>query len=126
MKRIKIFVASFAILFGLGLSVVSMASPVGAVDALAEGCKNNPDSALCVQSNSNDLGTVIKTVVDVLLYILGIISVIVLIIAGIRYSTSQGDPKTVETAKNTILYAIIGIGIAFSAWAIVDWVVGRF
>ena len=49
-----------------------------------------------------------------------------LIIGGIRYVISQGDAKQIESAKNTILYAVIGIIVALLAYAIVTFVVNSF
>lgn len=59
---------------------------------------------------------------NIILYIVGIISVIMLIWGGIRYITSGGDNKKVTDAKNTVLYAIIGLIIAILAFAIVNFV----
>jgi hypothetical protein len=67
---------------------------------------------------------IFTTVVNVLLFIIGAISVIMLIIGGIRYTVSAGDSSNVTAAKNTIMYAIIGLIIAFLAFAIVNWVLG--
>ena len=66
---------------------------------------------------------VFKQVTNTILYIVGIIAVIMLIIGGIRYVTSGGDAKKVTDAKNTVLYAIIGLVIAFLAFAIVNFVI---
>jgi hypothetical protein len=63
------------------------------------------------------------TIVNILLFIIGAISVIMLIIGGIRYTTSAGDSGNVTGAKNTILYAIIGLVVAFLAYAVVNWVI---
>lgn len=67
-------------------------------------------------------GGIFTTIVNILLYIIGAIAVIMLIIGGIRYVTSGGDSSAVTAAKNTILYAIIGIIIALLAYAIVNFV----
>lgn len=69
---------------------------------------------------------IFKTIVNVLLFIIGAIAVIMLIIGGIRYTTSNGDSNQVTAAKNTILYAIIGIIVAILAYAIVNFVIGAF
>ena len=68
-------------------------------------------------------GGVFLTVVNVLLFIIGAISVIMLIYGGIRYTTSGGNANNVTAAKNTIMYAIIGLIVAIFAFAIVNWVV---
>ena len=64
-----------------------------------------------------------KQVTNTVLYIVGIIAVIMLIIGGIKYVISGGDSKKVTDAKNTILYAIIGLIIAFLSYAIVNFVI---
>jgi multisubunit Na+/H+ antiporter MnhB subunit len=56
------------------------------------------------------------------LFLIGAISVIMLIIGGIRYTVSAGDSGNVTAAKSTIMYAIIGLIVAFLAFAIVNWV----
>lgn len=56
------------------------------------------------------------------LYAVGAISVIMLIWGGLRYVISGGDGKKVTDAKNTILYALIGLILAFLAYAIVNFV----
>ena len=66
---------------------------------------------------------VFKTVTNILLYIIGAVSVIMLIIGGIRYVVSGGDQSAVTSAKNTILYAIVGIVVAILAFAAVNFVV---
>jgi len=69
-------------------------------------------------------GSIFTTVVNVLLFIIGALSVIMLIWGGIRYTTSGGNSSSVTAAKNTIMYAIIGLVVAFLAYAIVNWVLG--
>jgi uncharacterized membrane protein len=72
------------------------------------------------------VGGIFETVTNVLLFIIGAISVIMLIIGGIRYVVSGGDSSAVTSAKNTILYAIVGIVVAILAFALVKFVVGSF
>lgn len=69
---------------------------------------------------------IFKTITNVLLFIIGAISVIMLIIGGIRYTISSGDSAAVTSAKNTILYAIVGIIVALLSYAIVNFVLGSF
>lgn len=70
--------------------------------------------------------SVFKDVTNVLLFIVGAIAVIMLIIGGIRYTTSNGDSNQVTAAKNTILYAIVGIIVAILAYAVVNFVIDAF
>lgn len=72
-----------------------------------------------------DAGGIFERVTSLLLFLIGAISVIMLIIGGFRYVVSGGDATAVENAKNTILYALIGIVIAFLAFAIIQFVLGE-
>lgn len=65
------------------------------------------------------------TITNILLFIIGAIAVVMLIIGGIRYVVSSGDQNAVTSAKNTILYAIIGIVVAFLAYAAVNFVTSQ-
>ncbi|MBC7459225.1 hypothetical protein H7200_00750 [Candidatus Saccharibacteria bacterium] len=122
MKRIKQTILALALVLGMGfLAPVS----VGAVNVIGDQCANNPDSAICGDQNA-DPAVLIKTIVNVLLFIIGLISVIMIIIGGFMYTTSAGDSGQVTKAKNTLLYAVIGLVVAFLAFAIVNYVVNLF
>jgi hypothetical protein len=71
-------------------------------------------------------GAIFKTITNVLLFIIGAVAVIMLIIGGIRYTVSGGDSGAVTSAKNTILYAVVGIIVAVLAYAIVNFVLTSF
>ena len=76
----------------------------------------------CPEDLFGDTGA-FKQITNTVLYIVGIIAVIMLIIGGIRYVVSGGDSKKVTDAKNTVLYAIIGLVICFFSYAIVNFVI---
>lgn len=65
---------------------------------------------------------VFNKITSTVLYAVGIVSVVMLIYGGLRYVMSGGDSKKVTDAKNTILYAIIGLIIAVLSYAIVHFV----
>ena len=69
-----------------------------------------------------NLPSLFATIANVLIFLVGAISVIVLIIGGLRYVISGGNPAQVQGAKNTILYAIVGIVVAVAAFALVSFV----
>lgn len=71
-------------------------------------------------------GGIFRTITNVLLFLIGAISVIMLIIGGIRYVVSGGDSTAVQNAKNTILYAIVGVVVAILAYAVVNFVITSF
>lgn len=77
-------------------------------------------------SDSGSLESNLQTVVNILLFILGAIAVIMIVIGGIRYATSNGDSSAITGAKNTILYSVIGLIVAAMAYAIVNFVVQAF
>lgn len=70
-------------------------------------------------------GGIFQRIADILIFIVGAVAVIMLIIGGLRYVVSGGNKDGVEGAKNTILYAIIGIVVAALAFAAVRFIVGR-
>ena len=102
---------------------VTIAANVG--DASAITLREGAEAARCDECPENLFGNegVFKQVTNVVLYIVGVIAVIMLIIGGIKYVVSGGDAKKVTDAKNTVLYAIIGLVIAFLAFAIVNFVI---
>lgn len=69
-------------------------------------------------------GGVVTTIINTLLFVVGFLSVVMLIIGGIRYVISGGNSAAVTAAKNTILYAIVGLIIALFAYAIINFVIG--
>ena len=106
-------------MLALGLTVATGTLDVAAQIDLTPAQPDNVPTEL-----DGDSG-VFKTVVNILLFIIGLISVIMLIWGGIRYTTSGGNANSVTAAKNTIMYAIIGLVVAIFAYAIVNWVVGE-
>jgi uncharacterized protein YacL len=64
--------------------------------------------------------TIVTTVINTLIWFVGIIAVVFIIFGGIKYATSGGDEKKVASAKNTILYAVIGLVVALLAAVIVN------
>lgn len=110
-----------AVIF-LGLAFMQPSAVYAACD--------NP--AACAQQGTEDVSNGgegltlqegIKTIVNVLLFLIGAIAIIMLIIGGIRYTTSNGDSAQVQSAKNTVLYAVVGLVIALIAYAIVNFVI---
>lgn len=74
-----------------------------------------------VKADTNAVGDALSAT----FIVIGALSVLFVIIGGLKYVTSGGDPAQVGSAKNTILYALIGIVVSLSAMAIVQLVVGE-
>ena len=115
-KALKYVLPAVIILVG-----VLMLMPEASALTLQEGA----EAARCDGCPANLFGDtgVFKKVTNTILYIVGIIAVVMLIIGGIKYVVSGGDSTKVTDAKNTVLYAIIGLVIAFLAFAIVNFVI---
>ena len=113
-------------------SLLGLVALVGDVTTVSAAC--NPSNlsissgAECARGNEQPAelfggeGSIFGRVTNILLFLVGAISVIMLIIGGIRYVVSGGDQAQVTSAKNTILYAIVGIVVAFLAYAAVNFV----
>lgn len=153
MKRLRhIILASFVAL--LGLAVVPMASSVSAINVFDEGAcpstggaggagssvggggtgstggtdtgSSGSSGSICGAAQDDSAEDIIKNVINTLLFVLGMIAVIMIVIGGIRYSTSGGDSTQIQAAKNTILYAVVGLVVAILSFAIVNFVLGAF
>ena len=120
-------VKRFAIILGLLLGVSSTMVPVsaGAINVFDGACKGNNNAEVC-KAKSDSINPLIQTVINILLFAVGTIAVVMIIIGGIRYVTSDGDSSRITSAKNTILYSVIGLIIALLAFAIVNFVVTQF
>lgn len=66
----------------------------------------------------------LSIIINVILSVLGIVAVIVIILGGFTYITSNGDAAKVTKGKNIILYGVIGLVVALLAFAIVNFVLG--
>ena len=91
----------------------------------------NPAAAGAEAARANGMPSVLvgvngafTRITNTILYAVGLIAVFMLVFGGLKYILSGGDSKKVDSAKNTILYAIIGLIIAVFAYAIVNFVIG--
>jgi hypothetical protein len=76
-------------------------------------------------TSSTKLDTFIKDLVDVFSVIVGVVAVIMIIFGGFRYITSGGDSNNISGAKNTIIYAVIGLVVVALAQFIVQFVLNK-
>jgi hypothetical protein len=83
----------------------------------------DPDSADV--DASERVNTIIRLIINIFSLIVGVISVVMIIIGGLKYITSGGDSGNVSGAKNTILYAVIGLVVVALAQVIVRFVLEK-
>lgn len=78
-----------------------------------------------VTTGATDVNGIIKTIINVFSFIVGLVAVIMIIYGGFRYITSGGDSGNIGNAKNTIIYAIIGLVVVALAQFIVQFVLSK-
>jgi cytochrome bd-type quinol oxidase subunit 2 len=134
-KKLQINIA--ALVSALLLAAVPVALPALASAQSIQGnlCQgstlnvNTVDSdAQCgttTQNGTNGINNIITTVINVFSIVVGVVSVIMIIVGGFRYITSGGDSSNVSSAKNTIIYAIIGLVVVALAQFIVQFVLNK-
>ena len=76
-------------------------------------------------SRIGDLPGIVSAIVNTLVLFASIIAVIAIIIGGYQYITSAGNPEKAAQAKNTLLYAIIGLIVVYSAYLIISLIASR-
>lgn len=118
--------AVMSLITTIGVASLLCCVPTYAVKLIdCDGMTKQQCDAVSEKKLANDSDT-IWNVMSTIFGLLAAISVIMIIIGGIKYATSQGDSSAVASAKNTILYAVIGLIVALLATAIVlfikEWI----
>lgn len=115
-------------------SLVLMPSKLYAVDVINSACNNSSTISRPKVCSDNKTGGanplfgphgVITTVVQFLTILVGIAAVVTIIIAGLRFVLAMGDSNTATTARNAILYAVIGLIIALMSQALITFVLNK-
>jgi hypothetical protein len=89
---------------------------------------SNPDGNECAFGGldaNEKLNRIISEIINFFSVIIGVIAVLMIIVGGFRYIISGGDTGNVTSAKNTILYAIIGLIIVVFAQVIVKFILSK-
>ncbi len=74
-------------------------------------------------STSTSAGTIIKSIVNILMFVIGAVAVVMIVIGGLRYTLAQGDSASLQAAKSTILYSVIGLVVSILAYSIVGFAI---
>lgn len=132
----KTIILSIALLFTGVFSInfitptlVLAADPAPAATAQSDICSGvngstvTKDGVTTCTTGGLTLNKVLKAVLDVLSWIIGVVAVIMVIISGFKYITSGGDSNAVSSAKNTLIYALIGLIIVALAQFLVHFVI---
>lgn len=126
MKR---FLISLALLLGLSMgTAITMHSAVAAAETARDQVCQGVNAAAGGSGGCTDTGDVnkiIKVVINTFSVVVGVVAVIMIIVAGFKYITSGGDSGSISSAKNTLIYAIVGLVVVALAQGIVRFVLSR-
>ncbi|HMS32426.1 MAG TPA: pilin [Candidatus Saccharibacteria bacterium] len=130
LKNLKLTMLSLILsfgLFGAALPVTSVSAQSSIADKVCSGVlstsgEEGADASSCQEDGDNSFNTIITRVINIFSVIIGAVSVIMIIIGGFRYIISGGDQNSVTAAKNTIMYAIIGLVVVLFSQVIVRFI----
>lgn len=126
-KTLAATVATLALVFGVSLVPALTGPAMAQTNNLQKGVCNGVEATgvnNCSDANGTDLKNLVKNILNILSWVIGVVSVVMIIIGGFRYIISSGDSGQVQSAKNTILYAVVGLVIVIFAQVIVRFVIG--
>jgi hypothetical protein len=128
-NTLKIAIMSVFMMLGLLSAPILLSSPAsaqldceGIQGCLDGGAQETEEAGGSADDAEERVADIVRTVINIFSYVVGIISVIMIIIGGLKYITSGGDSGNVTGAKNTILYAVIGLVVVALAQLIVRFV----
>ena len=122
LKNILISTLTVAVMV-FGVSIIYQTGNTEIAGAINSEITSGMNATSAGTSTPTDVNVVIKNVTNIMFFIIGAVSVIMLIYGGIRYTTSGGNANNVTAAKNTVIYSIVGLVISILAYAIVNFVV---
>jgi len=120
-------ISLFAICNIAMLSNLAVVKASSVSNGLNEACAADNSNPYCVgQGQTNDpVANTIKNVTTIVAVVGGIVAVIFIMISGLRYITSSGDPQKTKSARNTLIYALAGLAVIAVAQAIILLVLSR-
>jgi hypothetical protein len=128
MVKIKTLITTLLLvaLFFVYANPVNVLADNPAANAIGQGACDAAGQANCTDKQSaTSVNTTVTNVINILSVAVGLVAVIMIIVAGLRYISSGGAQDKVAAAKNTILYAVIGLVIVALAQVIVHFVIQK-
>jgi hypothetical protein len=137
-KKMALALQALTLMFTLGATTVAPAFVGTASAAASSSATACTGAVLSIQAGADcanpgatnkglfEQGGIFQTIANTLIFLVGAIATLFLIIGGLRYVISNGDPKSVTAAKDTILYAIVGIIVAILSYSAVSFVISKF
>lgn len=131
-KKILSLTAAFALAFGLVAMVPASSHAAGFNDGVCQGVNTVLENSGgvssttdCTGDSDNQLATLINKIINLFSIIVGAVSVLMIIYGGFKYITSGGSDDGTAAAKNTILYALVGLVIVLISQTIVKFVFSK-
>ena len=126
MKKIlrSIFII-FGLLFIVGIATPVMVTAQSAKEQVCDGIGASAGSGGCTEGSGKSLNDIMALVINIFSWVVGAVAVIFAIVAGFKYITSGGDPSAVKSAKDTLLYVVIGLVIVALSQIIVNFVLRK-
>jgi uncharacterized membrane protein len=127
MKSIMQKAAQAAVVLSLlAVPLLTVSTPVAAQTAQSEICSGlGQAGGSCGGGQGNALNKTLKFALSTLSLVAGVAAVIMIIIAGMKFITGQGDAGAIASARNTLIYALVGLVVVALAQFIVHFVLGR-
>ena len=122
MKRIAIISILTLSLAGAVLLLQTQTASAAILDQACNGISND----VCNKKGDTNINSLVLSVINLLLYIVAVVAVVMIIVGGMKYLTSSGDSGKVTSAKNTVVYAVVGLLVAIFSWVIVNFIVKQF
>ena len=133
--KLWLYITQLIVLASVFLSLNGLASaayecPDGMDSTTCGICTTNPSGPGCDGTDKGPTAQsiadgIVGTIIDIFSWVVGVVSVIMVIFGGFRYITSGGDSGKITSAKNTIVYALVGLVIVALAQVIVLFVYGK-
>jgi hypothetical protein len=124
---IILFLTIILVPLGIVQPAAALINSSSSQTAACQGINVDQDSNACTADgdSASGLGGIIKDVLDILSIVVGVAAIIMIIIGGFRYVLSGGDSNSTSGAKNTIIFAIVGLVIAVLAQVLVQFVLAK-
>jgi len=130
MRNLIVGLLSAATLVAVPVAAPAMASAAADIQSNLCGATtkltvDGGGSCADTSGGTDQVNSIVTTVINIFSIVVGVVSVIMIILGGFRYITSGGDSSKVGGAKNTIIYALIGLVIVALAQFIVQFVLNK-
>ncbi len=126
LKKMTVFVLT-ALVIGLGLVSFAPMQTYAAINPTQQACEalGTASGGTCDAAAGTDVNKTLKLGINVFSMIVGFAAIVMIIVGGLKYIISNGDSGSINSAKNTILYAIIGLVVVALAQVVVRFVLEK-